>query len=297
MKKKRGPAGFRPEVRRETVPLAPLAATVTGKLFMRHMTLRGWICLAGLAGCLFLSGAALAQDSLAEEAASQGKIPTKNLLDVMHDGGPLMYPIGLCSFILFVFVFERFIALRRGRVIPRPFVKRILEQLKEGQLDREKALQLCEDNRSPVAVVFAAAVKKWGRTSVEVEQAILDSGERVTNQLRRHLRLFSGISQVSPLLGLLGTVVGMISSFNAISASDAMGQRELLAGGIAQALLTTAAGMIVAIPALMAYLYFVGRVDGLVTEIDSVGQQLVELISADGLANRTNSTKAKSKAA
>jgi len=264
---------------------------------MRHMTLRGWICLAGLAGCLFLSGAALAQDSLAEEAASQGKIPTKNLLDVMHDGGPLMYPIGLCSFILFVFVFERFIALRRGRVIPRPFVKRILEQLKEGQLDREKALQLCEDNRSPVAVVFAAAVKKWGRTSVEVEQAILDSGERVTNQLRRHLRLFSGISQVSPLLGLLGTVVGMISSFNAISASDAMGQRELLAGGIAQALLTTAAGMIVAIPALMAYLYFVGRVDGLVTEIDSVGQQLVELISADGLANRTNSTKAKSKAA
>jgi biopolymer transport protein ExbB len=305
MKKKRCPAGFRPEVRRETVPLAPLAATVTGKLFMRHMTLRsplsktqrGWICLAALAGCLFLSEAALAQDSLAEEAASQGKIPTKNLLDVMHDGGPLMYPIGLCSFILFVFVFERFIALRRGRVIPRPFVKRILEQLKEGQLDREKALQLCEDNRSPVAVVFAAAVKKWGRTSVEVEQAILDSGERVTNQLRRHLRLFSGISQVSPLLGLLGTVVGMISSFNAISASDAMGQRELLAGGIAQALLTTAAGMIVAIPALMAYLYFVGRVDGLVTEIDSVGQQLVELISADGLTNRTNSTKSKSKAA
>lgn len=297
MKKKRGPAGFRQEVRRETAPLAPLAATVTGKLFMRHMTLRGWICLGGLAGCLLLSGAALAQDSLAEEAASQGKIPTKNLLDVMHDGGPLMYPIGLCSFVLFVFVFERFISLRRGRVIPRPFVKRMLEQLKEGQLDREKALQLCEDNRSPVAVVFAAAVKKWGRTSVEVEQAILDSGERVTNQLRRHLRLFSGISQVSPLLGLLGTVVGMIMSFNAISSSDAMGQRELLAGGIAQALLTTAAGMFVAIPALMAYLYFVGRVDGLVTEIDSLGQQLVELISADGLANRTNTTKNKSKAA
>ncbi|MGI8980831.1 MAG: MotA/TolQ/ExbB proton channel family protein [Pirellulaceae bacterium] len=264
---------------------------------MRHMTLRGWLGLSGVAGLLLLVGAALAQDSPAEAAASQGKIPTKNLLDVMHDGGPLMYPIGLCSFVLFVFVFERFIALRRGRVIPRPFVKRILEQLKEGQLDREKALQLCEDNRSPVAVVFAAAVKKWGRASVEVEQAILDSGERMTNQLRRHLRLFSGISQVSPLLGLLGTVVGMISSFNAISGADAMGQRELLAGGIAQALLTTAAGMFVAIPALMAYLYFVGRVDGLITEIDAAGQQLVELISADGLATRTSSSKQKSKAA
>jgi len=259
-------------------------------------TQRGWICLSSLAGTLAFSAAAFAQDSLAQDGAAAGKIPTKNLLDVMYDGGPLMYPIGLCSFVLFIFVFERFIALRRGRVIPRPFVKRLLEQLKEGQLDKEKALQLCEDNRSPVAVVFAAAVKKWGRTSVEVEQAILDSGERVTNQLRRHLRLFSGISQVSPLLGLLGTVVGMISSFNAISGSDAMGQRELLAGGIAQALLTTAAGMIVAIPALMAYLYFVGRVDGLVTEIDSAGQQLVELICADGLANRT-ATRTKSKAA
>jgi biopolymer transport protein ExbB len=297
MKKKRGHAGFRQEVRKGSLLLAMVAELIAGKLTMRHMTLRGWICLSSLAGTLAFSAAAFAQDSLAQEGAAAGKIPTKNLLDVMYDGGPLMYPIGLCSFVLFVFVFERFIALRRGRVIPRPFVKRILEQLKEGQLDREKALQLCEDNRSPVAVVFAAAVKKWGRTSVEVEQAILDSGERVTNQLRRHLRLFSGISQVSPLLGLLGTVVGMISSFNAISASDAMGQRELLAGGIAQALLTTAAGMIVAIPALMAYLYFVGRVDGLVTEIDAAGQQLVELICADGLANRTASTKQKSKAA
>ncbi len=252
---------------------------------MRARTLRTVFMLAG-ASILNVGRTSLlfAQESLAEQGAAEDlQIPTKNLLDVMYDGGPLMIPIGLCSFVLLVFVFERFIALRRGRVIPRPFVKRLLEQLREGQIGREKALELCEENRSPVAVVFAAAVKKWGRTSVEVEQAILDAGERVTNQLRSHLRLFSGISQVSPLLGLLGTVVGMISSFNAISGADAMGQRELLAGGIAQALLTTAAGMFVAIPALMAYLYFVGRVDGLITEIDSLGQQLVELISADAL--------------
>src|SRR5207248_2833945 len=135
-------------------------------------------------------------------------IPTKSMLAIFHEGGPLMYPIALCSFALLVFVFERFIALRRGRVIPRPFVRRFLEQLREGQLDREKALKLCEGNRSPVAQVFAAAVKKWGRTSVEVEQAILDAGERVNNQLRSHLRLMNGISQVAPLLGLLGTVLG-----------------------------------------------------------------------------------------
>jgi len=204
------------------------------------------------------------------------------MLSAFRDGGPMMIPIGACSFALMVFVFERFIALRRGRVIPRPFVRRFLEQLREGQIDREKALKLCQENKSPIALVFAAAVKKWGRASVEVEQAILDSGERVANQLRRYLRLMSGISQVTPLLGLLGTVMGMIISFNGISsAAGADAQREMLAGGIAQALIATAAGMLVAIPALTAYLYFIGRVDQLVTEIDSLGQQVVELIAAD----------------
>src|SRR6059058_5659948 len=96
-------------------------------------------------------------------------IPTKSMLAIFHDGGLLMYPIALCSFALLVFVFERFIALRRGRVVPGPFVRRFLEQLHEGQLDREKALKLCEANKSPVASVFAAAVKKWGKASVEVE--------------------------------------------------------------------------------------------------------------------------------
>ncbi|HEX5104473.1 MAG TPA: MotA/TolQ/ExbB proton channel family protein, partial [Pirellulaceae bacterium] len=220
-------------------------------------------------------------------------VPSKSMLSVFQDGGPLMYPIALCSVVLLVVVFERFISLRKGRVIPRPFVKRLLEQLREGQLDREKALKLCEDNRSPVAMVFAPAVKKWGRTSVEVEQAILDSGERVTNQLRRYLRIMNGIAQVAPLMGLLGTVLGMISSFNGISTTaGADGQREMLAGGIAQALITTAAGMVVAIPALISYMYFVGRVDQLVTEIDSLGQQVVELISADADSRSTKRAKA-----
>jgi biopolymer transport protein ExbB len=209
-------------------------------------------------------------------------IPTKNMLTAFRDGGPLMYPIAGCSFALLVFVFERFIALRRGRVIPRPFVRRFLEQLHEGQLDREKALKLCEANKSPVASVFAAAVKKWGKASVEVEQAILDAGERVNNQLRNHLRLMNGISQVAPLLGLLGTVLGMIASFNGISGQDgAEGQREMLAGGIAQALISTASGMFVAIPALTAYLFFVGKADRLIMEIDALGQELVELIAGD----------------
>jgi len=212
-------------------------------------------------------------------------VPKRNMLTMIRAGGPLMVPIIGCSFLLVVFVFERAMALRRGRIIPGPFVTRFLEQLDEDLLDRDKALDLCEANRSPVADVFAAAVKKWGRPTVEVEQAVLDAGERVTNGLRKHVRLFNAISTVTPLLGLLGTVFGMISSFNVIATADAMGRPELLADGIGEALITTAAGLSVAIPALIAYWFFVSRVDRLVIDIDGLGQQVVELIASDGRGN------------
>ncbi|PQO45355.1 MotA/TolQ/ExbB proton channel family protein [Blastopirellula marina] len=239
--------------------------------------------------------AAPAADLPALEAEAGDPIPTKNLLQVFRDGGLLMYPIGLCSIILMVFVFERAISLRKGRVIPGPFVKRFVEQVKDGRIDQEQALALCEENQSPVAEVFAAAVKKWGRSCVEVEQAILDSGERVTTRLRQYLRLFNGISTISPLLGLLGTVLGMISAFNAIAASgEAAGQRELLASGISQALLTTAAGLTVALPALIAYLFFSGRVDRLIIEIDAHSQEVVNAIASDGWKDKKKPTSRRS---
>ncbi len=252
---------------------------------MTHALPKVW---GGLLLLLVTSGAVFAQQpGPAANLPVAGPVPpissTKNLLQTFIDGGPLMYPIAACSFLLVIFVCERFVTLRRGQVVPRPFVTRVFEQLREGQLDREAALALCEKNGSPVAIVLAGGFKKWGRTAVEVEQAVLDSGERVTNGLRKYLRLFNGISQISPLLGLLGTVMGMISSFNAISSSQESGQREMMAAGIAEALITTAAGMLIAIPALLAYLHFLSKVDGLVSEIDSHGQKLVEMISADGL--------------
>lgn len=262
-----------------------------------------WPAVAGLlflaAACSRLLGqdpAGLAPDSAAASATApaplagpvvdQARIPMKNLLQVMRDGGPLMIPIGICSVILLVFVFERAISLRRGRVIPRPFVKRFLQQLRDGQLDSETALELCDKNPSPVSVVFAAAIRKWGRPAVEVEQAIIDSGERVTNELRKYLRVINGVSTISPLLGLLGTVLGMIQTFNTIAVGDAMGRPEMLAGGIGQALLTTAGGLCVAIPALIAYLYFIGRVDRLIMDIDALGQRIVDVIAADSQVPR-----------
>lgn len=213
-----------------------------------------------------------------------GLIPLRNLLQIFHDGGPLMYAIAACSVIALAFILERLVVLRRGRVVPRAFVKRFVSQLRDGKLNCSRALQLCKENRSPVAQVLAHAVAKWGRPSVEIEQAIVDGGERAVSHLRRNLRVLNGVATVSPLLGLLGTVVGMILTFNKIAANpQGMGKAEDLAEGISMALLTTAAGLTVAIPALIAYLYFIGRVDRLVTEMDAQAQSVVQIISAESL--------------
>jgi len=208
---------------------------------------------------------------------------SKDLFTVLKQGGLMMIPLFACSFLTFVFVFERAISLRRGRVIPAPLVKRFLHQIRESKLDREGALELCQESQCPVSDVFAAGVRKWGRPAVEVEQSLLDAEERAAHGLRRYVRLFAAIANISPLLGLLGTVMGMIRLFGDVARSDAMGRSELLAAGISEALLATAGGLMVAIPALCFHLFFASRVERLVAEIDSAGQELVGLISAESL--------------
>jgi biopolymer transport protein ExbB len=134
-----------------------------------------------------------------------------------------------------------------------------------------------------VADVLSVAIRKWGRPSVEMEQALMDAGERASHGLRRYVRLFNAISTISPLLGLLGTVFGMIHMFNELSVSGTVGRTELFAGGISEALLTTASGLGVAIPALCFYLIFVARVERLLIDIDSAGQELIGIISSEAL--------------
>jgi biopolymer transport protein ExbB len=237
---------------------------------------------AALLAVAFAAVLRAAETNAPAPSGSAEFIETRNLIGILKDGGITMIPLVACSCLLLAVVFERAVSLRPGRVIPGPFVKRFLHQLREGELDPADALSLCEENGSPVAGVFAAAIRKWGRASVEVEQAILDSGERAANELRRYLRVLNGIATVSPLLGLLGTVFGIIRSFNSIATASAMGRPELLANGIAEALITTATGLTIAIPALICYLLFLGRVDKLVMQIDALGQEIVNIISAEG---------------
>lgn len=215
------------------------------------------------------------------------------LMNQLIAGGWLMIPLGICSLIVLSLSLERSLALRRSRVIPRPFVRRFTECVEDGQLSFEEANEICDEFDCPVAEVFQAAIKRWGRPMLEIEQAVMDAGDRVADGLRRFLRVFQAISNVAPLLGLLGTVLGMIESFDAMGAAAAGGNPESLAAGISTALITTAGGLVVAIPAYLAYVYFGSKSDQYLNDIDRLCQRVIDCVSAEGLeaGNKTKKVR------
>lgn len=217
-------------------------------------------------------------------APAEGLIPTGNLLAVIRDGGILMVPLIGCSFVLAVFGIERVVSLRTGRVVPRLFVTRFIEQVQARELTRGAALDACDTNGSPVARVFAAAVRRWGKPAVEIEQAAIDACERELNHLRRYRRVFNGVATIGPLLGLLGTVFGLIHAFNDVAGAGAMGRPDLLARGFGEALITTAMGLLVAIPAMVLHWVFTSRVDRLAMRLDETCQQVIDEISQESLS-------------
>ncbi|NNJ27973.1 MotA/TolQ/ExbB proton channel family protein [Alienimonas chondri] len=191
-------------------------------------------------------------------------------------------PFLIASLIALWFGVERLVVLRRGRVIPPAFVNRFLSLVESGRITEDEAREICEENGSPVAEVFRHAVKKSGRPSMEVEQAVIDGGARQVSHLRKHLRILNAVATVSPLMGLLGTVIGMIFAFAKISDGDgAMGDADQLAAGIVTALLTTALGLTVAIPSLILYHFLSGRVESLVMTMDELAERLVEAIARE----------------
>lgn len=228
-------------------------------------------------------------DAVAADGESMFEMPA--LVTKIARGGPLMIPLAICSLIVISLSLERLIALRRSRVIPRPFVRRFTECVEDGQLSFDEANELCEAFDCPVAEVFRAAVRRWGRPMFEVEQAVMDAGDRVADGLRRFLRVFHAISNVAPLIGLLGTVLGMIEAFEMLSGEESLGRSGMLASGISVALMTTAGGLSVAIPAYLAYMYFSSKSDRYLGEIDKLCQRVVDTISAEGLENSGNRRK------
>lgn len=224
-------------------------------------------------------------------AAKPANLPT-GIVELVRALQWWIVPFAVATLVSVWFTTERLVVLRKGRVIPKPFVDRFLKLLGEGELDRDEALEICQKNDSPIAHVFAHGVRKWDKPSVEVEQAIIDGGEREVSALRSHLRVINGVATITPMIGLLGTVWGMLESFHNIAAAGAMGKTSQLASGIALALVTTAAGLVIAIPSLISYMYLSGRVDALVMEMDQLAQSVVHSISAEALAERRQSPRA-----
>jgi len=222
---------------------------------------------------------------------------TPAIVTKVMSGGWLMLPLGVCSMVVLTLSLERLIALRRGRVIPKPFVRRFTECVEDGVLSYEEATELCKEFDCPVSEVFRAALRRWGRPMLEIEQAVMDAGDRVSDGLKKYLRVFHAISNVAPLIGLLGTVIGMIDAFEVISDQKSIGRPETLASGISMALMTTAGGLAVAIPAYLAYMYFSSKSDRYLGEIEKLCQRVIDCISAEGLENAGSTRNKKRKAA
>ncbi|MEM6470882.1 MAG: MotA/TolQ/ExbB proton channel family protein [Planctomycetota bacterium] len=231
------------------------------------------------------------------EASAMSWLTMPDWIAKVLAGGWLMLPLAFCSLVVITLSLERLVALRRGRVIPRPFVQRFTECVEDGVLSYDEANELCKEFDCPVSEVFRAALRRWGRPMFEIEQAVMDAGDRVSDGLRKYLRVFHAISNVAPLMGLLGTVIGMIDAFDVISDQQSIGQPEMLANGISMALMTTAGGLSVAIPAYLAYMYFSSKSDRYLGEIEKLCQRVIDCISAEGLESAGSARQKKRKAA
>ena len=183
-----------------------------------------------------------------------------------------MAPILLCSVVAAAIAMERAWTLRRRRVLPAGLVRRALSQLQEGAAARAELVP-----GSPLEQVLAAGVGSAGRGRERMQAAMREAVDRANHDLQRYLTTLGIVASVTPLLGLLGTVIGMIEVFSALMQAGA-GNARALAGGIAEALITTAAGLTVAIPALMFHRYFLRRVDDLTLEMEQAAASLADAV-------------------
>ena len=248
-------------------------------------------CLMGLV----MMGAAMAQDAapVDPDAAdvlmggamtfAQADDGSPSILELLQRGGALMYPLYLASFIMAAFGIERAFSLQRRRILRPDVVARIREvsAQSQGPVDVHKLLEDIVHSNTPIVRIVRAGLRKAYRPAVEIEKAIEDAGAKEVAKMRRNCKVLSITASVSPLLGLLGTVVGMIKAFMTVASQEAaLGRTELLASGIYQALVTTATGLCIAIPALVLYHIFIDKVERLVIEMDDITLDLVERMSS-----------------
>jgi biopolymer transport protein ExbB len=197
------------------------------------------------------------------------------MLEIVQSGGWLMVPILLCSVVAAAISVERLWTLQRARITPKNLLAQVWSALKNNEMDAQRLRDLRAS--SPLGQVLAAGVSNTRRGRDVMKEAMEEVASQTSHDLERYLTSLGVIASISPLLGLLGTVVGMIKVFTALMLEGA-GNANVLAGGISQALITTAAGLSVAIPAIMFHRFFLRRVDELVVIMEQEAVKLLEML-------------------
>ena len=197
------------------------------------------------------------------------------MLEIVQAGGWLMWPIIACSVVAVAIILERLWTLRERRVLPVSVANQVMELVQRDQIDAKQLQEVHQS--SPFGQVLAAGLAYRHATRDVLKEVVEDTGRHAVHELERYLTTLGTIAAISPLLGLLGTVSGMIRSFTAIT-SDGVPNPAVLAGGISEALVATAAGLTVAIPSLIAYRYLRGRVERLVVRIEKESMRFIEAL-------------------
>ncbi len=199
------------------------------------------------------------------------------IFKIIVAGGILMIPIGICSVLALAIVIERFWSLRRATIDTRGFMDTMRQVLRQNRI--QDAVEICDEVDAPIARIMRAGILKYNRTKDDIREAIEDAGHLEIPRLERYMSALATCASVAPLLGLLGTVQGMIKCFAQIQAMEGLVSPSDLAEGIGNALVTTAAGLTVAIPTLVAYNYFVTRVENMILEMEISSSELIELLT------------------
>lgn len=196
------------------------------------------------------------------------------MFELFRAGGPLMWVILVCSLVAVTIIFERLLTLRKKQILPANLRSQILQLVQSGKpLSEEKISTI--HNHSPLGVVFAAGLSNVAYGREAMREALEESGKQVVHGLGRYLNTLGTIASITPLVGLLGTVIGMIKVFTAITVSG-VGDPTVLSGGISEALITTASGLTVGIPCLMFYRYFRSRIAELTVMLEENALALLD---------------------
>lgn len=199
-----------------------------------------------------------------------------NLFSIFLRGGLVMWPILLCSIVGLGIIIDRFVVLRKAKINIPVFILRIRSFLKRKDIDG--AINYCMEEKSPIANIIRKGLRKYKFGHARVKDAIENAGAQEISRLEKGLSVLASVSGIAPLLGFLGTVTGMISAFMTIENLQGSANPSDLAGGIWEALVTTAFGLMVGIPALAFYNYFLSRVKKLVSDLEAVANDVVDTI-------------------